>query len=207
MGEGQLAMRAHLELVTPADDQTLALAFVRDQHLRSPNGTAEDAYIKSLIGTSQALAERLTRRALLTQTWRLVRDAFPCGSEPIVLPKPPLQSVTSVTYVDGDGVEQSWGGSPLLYDVSAPSGPTAGYARITPAYGQTYPATRAQAGAVTVTFVAGWASVDDVPADIVHGQLLVIGELYKQRSESVHAFNQNPALIRARELWMQYRVW
>lgn len=200
-------MRAHLELVTASSDQTLRLAFVRDQHLRSPNGTVEDAYIKSLITTSQSLAERIMRRAILTQTWRMVCEGFPCAGEDLVIPKPPLQSVESIVYVDGDGVEQDWTGSPLPYDVSAPSGPTASYARVRPAYGQTWPVTRCQFGAVQVTFVAGWAEVEDVPAEIVHGQLLVIGEMYKQRSESVHAFNQNPALIRAHDLWMQYRVY
>lgn len=199
-------MKAHLELVTASDEQTLTLAFVRDQHLRSPNGTAEDAYIKSLIATSQRLAERITRRSLLTQTWDYVLDAFPCGTASIVIPRPPIQSVTSVTYIDADGVEQTWGGSPLSYDVSIPSGPTAGYARIAPAYGQTWPVARTQMDAVRVRFVAGWEDVENVPEDIIHGQLLVIGELYKQRSESVHAFNQNPALIRARDLWLQYRV-
>lgn len=200
-------MTGHLELVTAAEDQTLELAFVRDQHLRSPNGTAEDAYIKTLIATSQSLAERITRRALLTQTWRLVLDGFPeTATGAITIPKPPLQSVTSITYVDEDGVTQTWGGSPLPYEVSAPSGPTAGYARIRLAYDQSWPTTRTQADAVIVTFVAGWEDVEQVPADIIHAQLLIIGELYKQRSDSVHAFNQNPALIRSRDLLLNYRV-
>lgn len=199
-------MRSHLELVTPSDEQTLTLAFVRDQHLRSPNGTAEDAYVQTLIATSQSLAERITRRAILTQTWRLVLDRFPCAGAALVIPRPPLQSVTSITYVDPEGVEQVWGGSPRPYTVTAPSGPTASYGAVTPGYGETWPETRAETRAVVVEFVAGWEDVDAVPPDIIHGQLLVIGELYKQRSESVHAFNQNPALIRARDLWLNYRV-
>src|SRR5262245_64852677 len=47
-------------------------------------------------------------RALLTQTWDFVLDRFP-GPPPsnasyaIEVPLPPLQSVTSVTYLDGTG--------------------------------------------------------------------------------------------------------
>jgi hypothetical protein len=46
-----------------------------------------------------------------------------------------------------------------------------------------------------------------IPEDILHGQLLVIGEMYKLRSLSVHAFNQAPAVLQARNLWNAYRVY
>lgn len=195
----------HLELVEPPEtDSLLDLDIVRDQHLRSPNGTLEDTYIEGLIKTAYRMAERTTRRALAPQTWALVLDRFPCGE--IVLPRAPLLVVDSVAYVDLNGEAQELGGSPAAYQVVAPSGPQAGRGRIRPAYGTSWPSTRAIAEAVTATFQAGYED-GTVPEDITHGMLLVIGELYKQRSESVHAFNQNPALIRARDLWMGYRVY
>ena len=83
---------------------------------------------------------------------------------------------------------------------------------VTPVYNTCWPQARCEVGAVVVTYDAGY--VDEasptqaqIPEDIQQGQLIVIGELYKQRSESVHAGNQNPALIRARDLWMPYRVY
>jgi uncharacterized phiE125 gp8 family phage protein len=204
-------LRAHLELVTAPTAEPLALANVRDNHLRVTNGTAEDAYIEALIKVSRRRAERVTRRALPTQTWRLVLDRFPCERE-LLLPLPPLQEVVSVDYLDEDGERQTWGGSPLPYDVAIPSGPTAGRARIAPVYDTTWPDHRVQLGSVRVTFTCGYAdagspALPDVPEDITHGMLLMIGELYKQRSESVHAFNQNPALVRARDLWLAYQVY
>lgn len=202
----------HLEQVEAPDltaGDTLTLAFVRDHHLRCPNGSAEDAYITRLLKTSYRAAERTTRRAHLPQTWALVMDRFPSGE--IVVPRPPLLAVDDITYIDTDGIEQLWGGSPLPYQVSAPVGPQAPRGRIRPVYGTSWPATRSQMDAVVVTFQAGYAAagsppVATVPEDIDHGRLLVIHELYKQRSESVHAI-QNPAMIRARDLWLGYRAY
>lgn len=194
----------HLELITPPTSEPLELDFVRDQHLRVANGSEEDWYLEQLIKAARRAGERITRRAFYPQTWAYVLDAFPAYE--IVLPRPPLRSVTSITYLDEDGVEQTLAGSPSGYVVTTPSGPYAKYGRIRPAYDETWPATRNQIGAVTVTFEAGY-DVGDVPEDILQGMLLTVGEFYKQRSESVHAFNQNPALIRARDLWLGYRCY
>ena len=46
-------------------------------------------------------------RALLTQTWDMYLDEFPCAGE-IIIPLSPLQSVTSVSYVDQHGATQTW---------------------------------------------------------------------------------------------------
>ena len=200
----------HLDVVTPPVAQPLDVAFVRDSHLRVTNGTDEDGYISTLIAVAARMAERTMRRAVLPQTLELVLNRFPlCAIE---LPMPPLQSVTSVTYVDADGVAQVLGGSPLPFQVVVPQGPQAPRGCIEPFYGEAWPTARRQPAAVRVRYEAGYPLVGSPPAttmpeDVLHGMLLVIGELYKQRSESVHAFAQNPALVRARDLWLAYRVY
>lgn len=194
--------RWHLELVTPATELVLDVEEVRDDHLRAVSTGEEDAYISRLIKSVTKMAERVTRRALLTQSWALVLDRFP--SHYLLIPKPPLDEVTAVTYVDVDGVTQTWTGSPLPYDVSTPVGPNAGRARLQPAYGEIFPTTRMQMDAVRVEFDCGYGDGEDVPEDIRHGMLLVIGEFYKHRSESVPT--NTPGLIRAHDLWKPYRV-
>lgn len=199
----------HLELVSGPSTEPLEVADVRDNHLRSPNGTAEDSYIADLIAASRRMAERVTRRALISQDWKQVGSGFPCGCISVALP--PLIDVTGLSYVDTDGVPQTMTVT-TDYVVSKPSGPTAGRAEIAPAYGTVWPTTRCQLDAVTVEFTAGYLTeaspeTGEIPADILHGMKLVIGEWYKQRSESVHAPNQSPALIRARDLWLPYRVY
>lgn len=205
-------VRWHLETVGSPDWDTdpLALSFVRDLHLRCANGTAEDAYITSLIRTSLMAAERTTWRTLLPKTLVLAMDRFPFAE--ILLPSPPGVSVTSIEYTDENGDPQTLSGSPAEYRFIAPSGPKAGKARILPLTGETWPQTDGSIGSVRVTFVAGYPvsgspAVADVPEDITHGRLLMIGELYKQRSESVHSMNQNPAIIRAVDIWKEYRAW
>lgn len=199
----------HLELVSGPSSEPLDVADVRDNHLRSPNGTAEDVYIADLIATSRRMAERITRRALIAQDWKQVGSGFPCG--PISVALPPLIEVSSLSYVDTDGVTQTLTVT-TDYVVSKPVGPNAVRAEIAPAYGTVWPVARCQLDAVTVSFTAGYLTgaspeTGEIPADILHGMRLVIGELYKQRSESVHAPNQSSAMIRARDLWLPYRVY
>jgi len=208
-----LGLRWHLEQTADqAPDldtyDPLPMPFVRDQHLRSPNGSVEDEYIQHLIRVSYREAERVTRRPLVPQGRTMVLDRFPCGTGAIEL-GPNLLSVESIDYIDTEGADQQLAGSPEMFQTSAPSGekPANGY--ITPLYGETWPSTRFQAGAVRVTFQQGYPIVDGavrIPEDITHARLLIIGELYKQRSLSVHAFNQNPAIIQARSYFVRYRA-
>lgn len=201
----------YLEQVTapdPADDP-LTVAIVRDDHLRAANGSLEDDYIQRLMTASLRAAERGTWRDLLPTTNRLVLDRFPCWE--IEFPRPPFQGITGITYIDVDGVEQSL--TPANVEQRMPVGPQAAKGSIWPLYGEQWPGTRCQRDAVRITFESGYPliggspGVADIPEDITTGRLLMIGELYKQRSESVHAFNQNPALIRAKDLWLGYRAY
>ena len=201
-------VRWHLEQVEAPTADELDLSFVRDQHLRVSNGSIEDLYIDGLMRTSRRMAERTTRRAHYTQSWMLVMDRFPCGE--IVLPMPPLQSITSIVYIDEDGAEQALAGSPLEYQVSAPSGAKAKKGRVAPLVDAVWPTTKAGLlEAVWVTFVCGYPTVEDVPEDITHGRLLMIAEMYKQRSESAigNGVTVTPAVLRAMDLWKGYRAY
>jgi uncharacterized phiE125 gp8 family phage protein len=155
----------HLEVIEKPDPlDVLEVEFVRDLHLRSAAGDAEDDYIEQAIRTAYRMAERTTRRALAPQTLALVIDErFPCGD--ILLPRPPLLSVSSIAYIDGDGAEQELTGSPAEFQVSTPSGPQAGYGRLRPLYGQPWPTTRCVLDAVTVTYRAGYPEEEGDPVD------------------------------------------
>lgn len=189
----------------------LTVAFVRDQHLRTSNGDAEDDYIAHLMRASLRIGQNATARSWIPQGWTLVADRFP--SSEFLMPMPPLLSVESIDYIDENGDPHTLTGSPAQFLVSAPSGPKAKYGRLTPLVDESWPGARTQDGAVRVHFQAGYRltagspQVAGIPDDLTEGRLLLIGEMYKQRSESVHAFNQNPALIRARSLFTPYKVY
>lgn len=185
----------------------LTLAEIKS-YLRIASDSVEDETLERMRRSSYWTAEHDTRRALIPQTWRQVMDRFADGD--IVLEKGPVISIDAVTYLDDSGTEQTLAGSPAEYEFTIPSGPKAGRATLRPLLNTAWPATRIQLGAVVVEYQAGYALsgvVANIPEDILQGRLQLIGEMYKQRSESVHAFNQNPSLIRARDIFKRYTLY
>src|SRR5262245_20981499 len=88
----------------------------------------------------------------ITQTFDYSASAFPATG--LVLPRWPVQSVTSISYVDGNGDPQTI--APEGYEVDPTSKPTV----VTPISGT-------WTGAVTVRFVAGYGDdADDVPENV-----------------------------------------
>ena len=117
----------------------------------------EDDDIRALITSARMTCESFNGRQFCTATWALRLDSFPTDTEGLIELLPPVQSVTSIAYIDPDGVAQTLSAS--LYSLDIYSEP----ARLRPAYGQSWPATRDVMNAVTVTFVAGYGAAADVP--------------------------------------------
>ena len=137
------------------------------------SGSDEDSLIERYVKLATKQVEIDSRRALLTQTIALYLDQFP--GRTIYLERPPVQSVSTIRYVDTDGTTQTL--SSTLYTTDLASEPC----RITPAYGQTWPFTRFQTNAVTVTFVAGFTGQEFVPEFAKHAIALLVGEWYRNR--------------------------
>lgn len=98
--------QAVTELTAPAADPvTLAEA---KKHLNI-TGTADDTVITAYIAAETKHAQMFTGRQCVTARYALKLDEFPAGGEPIRLPKPPLQFVADVQYVDPNGTTQTWG--------------------------------------------------------------------------------------------------
>jgi len=168
-----------LKLITGPAAEPISLDEAK-LHLRAENGDEEEALISALITAAREAAEHQTGRALLEQTWELALDAFPCE---ICLPHPPLIEIVSVTYIDQAGEGQTL--EPSAYVLDAHSEP----ARLIPAYGTCWPATRCQPGAVVVQFKAGYPDADAVPAGIKQWMLLQIGAMYENReAEAMSSF-------------------
>lgn len=167
-----------LTLVTPPATEPVTATEAK-LHLRVDH-TTDDALITILIATARQMVEQITRRALITQTWDWKLDGFPACFD---IPKPPLVSVTSISYVDTAGASQTWAST--NYIVDAPGGPTAQPGRIAPAYGVSYPSTRSIINSVTVRFVAGYGAASAVPEPLKQAVLLLIGHLYANRESVV----------------------
>ena len=157
----------NLTVITPPEEEPVSIATVK-QHLRV-DGTADDALLGVYLQAARELGEGLARRAFVTQTLRLVLDAFPTG--PLKLPRPPLQSVESVTYLDADGVEHEW----TDFSVDARSEP----GRIV--FNSTPSASLFESGAVAIEFIAGYGADTDVPQTFVTAILQTVATWYELR--------------------------
>lgn len=128
----------------------------------------DDGQISNLITTALDTIERQTGRLFREATCVLKLRSFPDG--PIYLPRYPLQSITSIAYIDSDGESQTL--TNYLTDSGIP-------AAVEPAVNATWPTTQDRPDAVTVTFVAG---TETTPASIKHAVMLLIDLDYHEHS-------------------------
>ena len=152
--------------------EPLALDIVK-AHLRIENLDVHDELLQSIyIPSATRDVEAITQRALITQTYVYRLPCFPVAG-PLRLPHPPLQSVTSVQYVDGNGTTQTWDSDDYVVDTTSTPGV------IEPVYGGSWPTARGDRNSVIITLVAGYGNAASaVPADIRHAMLLMIGDAY-----------------------------
>lgn len=199
-----------LRVVTPPDGLILSVESVRDDHLRAANGDDEDSYVEALIKVGTRMAERETQRSIPVQTLALHLPGFPTIDGDIALPRPPVIEIVSIVYIDSAGDTQTLDADNYVLRVTGKDFNTEGV--VTLAYGVSWPSALTHMGGVIVTYRAGFVGVgspevQEIPEDILHGVRLVAGELYKQRTLSVHAPNQNPSVIAAHALWAGWKVY
>lgn len=134
-----------------------------------------DAYLRAatdhLDGWSGVLG-----RAILSQTWRQDYDGW---AERLRLPMP-ASSITSVTYYDSDGSEQTVSSS--LYALHEDR--LGSYVRLKDAF--TEPTLDDDRDApISVTFVAGYGTASDVPWSIKQAIMLLASHWYENREQVV----------------------
>lgn len=164
--------------------------------------TTVDPYLLALISAARRYAEISTKRAMVTQTWDMTIDSFPQSSAQFIeIPMPPLQSVTSISYVDSNGATQVWDSNLYTVDTKREAG------RVMPEYSQVWPTTRGHINDVTIRFVAGYGNANDVPATIKHAMLLMIGHWYEHREEVSAGVTMDKLPLAAQHLLATYSVW
>lgn len=162
-----------IRVVTPPASEPVTLTEAKT-HMNVV-GTADDTYISTLIVAGREYCEGFQARAHVTQTLELTLDAFP-SERYVELPRPPLQSVTSVVYKDDDGIDTTFAASNYAVDTKSFVGkivlmPSASWPSFDP-----YPV-----NAVSITYVAGYGAASTVPAHVKQAMLLLIGHWYENR--------------------------
>ncbi len=170
----------------------------------------EDTLITALITAARQMAEIMTRRVFITQTWKLTLDSFPgsyaavsetiyAGGSLIYLPNPCLQSITTIKYYDSDGVLQTLDAGDYQVDTVAEPG------RVLPAPSLIWPSTQLwKVNAVEITFVAGYGTAgSDVPGGIKQALLMMVGHWFEHR-EAVSELTLKDVPMAARALLYNY---
>lgn len=156
--------------------------------------THDDSVVDGLITAARRYVERVYRIQLVTATWKFYLDGFP-SRRSIIVPRPPLISVTSVTYTDETGTGQTWSSSDYQTDLNSKPG------RIRPIGGGTYPGTQADTyGTVVVTYTAGFGAAADVPEEIKTAIKLRV-EYFYDRPEKKTLLEQADALLASYRDW------
>jgi hypothetical protein len=198
-----------LQVIVPPTVEPISLSDAK-LHTRVDDDTSDDLF-NVFITTARIAGENLTRRAFVTQTLQLTLDRFPTGYWPgsiignmpgypriypnstrrlyrrqsIELPKPPLQSIISVSYVDPNGDTQTLPESAyILVNDSDTVNPF-----IVPACGTSWPETQDIPNCVTIQYESGWPLDSNgnptTPKAICAWMFVRVTGLYSQRENFV----------------------
>lgn len=176
-------------LIAPPAAEPVTLAEARSW-LRVDT-TDEDEAITSLIAAAREIVERTTRRALVTQSWRIVMDAWPTegvdrswtvlSTRPlamvgdITLSLAPVQSVAAIRVYDSVGAPQTLPASTWRL-VAAPE-----RARIVFAVAPPQPT--ASVAGIEIDVVAGYGDPQDTPAPLRHAILSLVSYWFDNRGD------------------------
>jgi len=215
-------MFLNVNLIQGPTVEPVSLDLLKRQCNVDASMTDDDQLIAAYGIAAREYAEKYTRRAFLSQQWKITLDHFPAAmysgtinpalrrdwcyysgiwqGMTIALPKPKCISVDSITYLDLTGTQQTL--DPSTYRVDVNSTP----ARIVPAPGLYWPLnTLYVPGSVAVTFTAGSYTVDVFPAAICQAIMLLTSHWYQNR-ESASVINLMEIPFGVKALLDMYKV-
>jgi uncharacterized phiE125 gp8 family phage protein len=153
-----------------ANTEPLTLA-VAKLHVKE-DGDDQNTAIQALCTAAREQCEAETGRSLVNGPLTLTLDGFPCDAIRIPVGVANVANVT-IAYVDANGATQTLANTE--YRVLQRQND---YPEIVPVYGTSFPATRCEPDAVTVTFDCGDQTVAE---SLKAGMLLVLGYLFENR--------------------------
>jgi uncharacterized phiE125 gp8 family phage protein len=198
----------HLQLDTGPATEPVTTQEYKD-HLRV-DITTDDTLIDGLGTAAREWAEMYTRRAFVTQTWDVILDEFPGTQNErfqehrgdiILIPKAPLQSITSITYVDENGDSQTFSSGDYIVDTASEPG------RVFPIINEVWPTIQSVGQAVTVKFVAGYGAASAVPEGIKLALKMIVGAWYNNREDYCIGGKFQTVPFGARSLLDGFRLW
>lgn len=206
---------AGLTVVTAASGEAVTESEMQS-YLRI-DSEAELSTLRLLRRAARAFCEEYTGRTLMTTVLKLSLDATNEIDDPLwegtrigpylnfyknhlVLPKAPLQSVTSlVTYDDADN-GTTMDASRYYVDTSREPG------RIVLRTGETFPTALRVANAIEVTYTAGYGTSANIPEALKVGMLMHIAYMYDQRGDMKDYLQTRALPPMVEQLYKPYKV-
>lgn len=180
-----------------------------DAHLRGDGVLAseEGTLLNGLITAAREYVEEFTRRALITQSWTLVMDAWPTASNNlgwwdgtrqgsltqgqagyVELPIGPLQSITSIKTYDDDNSSTTFSFSNYFADTNATPG------QVILNTGATWPVFTRTRNGIEIIYVAGYGdAATDVPGALKIAVKQLAAHWYENREFVKTQSDQNQA--------------
>lgn len=157
------------------------------------DGTADDAILTMLIASTRRMAEEYTKRALITQSWKLTMDRFSeweddilppghytaptpflvNGTQAIQLSRQPIQTITHIKTTNSANVQSTVAAATYTLDTAT--------GQILLNEGYSWPSELRARAAVEIQFAAGWANAAAVPDPIKQGILQHISASYTNK--------------------------
>lgn len=182
-----------LTLTTPPAVEPVTTSEAKT-HMRI-TASDEDTYIGTLIKAARLDSELVQHRQFITATYTLTLDRFPT-CDYIDLPRPPLQSVTSVKYYDTGGTLQTFSSGNYTVDTSTAPG------RIYVDWDTGWPTdVDDRRNAVQIVFVAGYGNAStDVPQTTLQAIKIKVAHWFENREPVVTGTIVSPIPMSARHL-------
>ena len=210
---------AGLVVTTEPTAEPVSLQEVKD-YMRIEDST-DERVLRPFIRTARRLAEEHLGRALMPQTLTLPIDAYDdihftgyaeAFENPkcidnlklpvlkknlkyyknfIILPKPPVTSVTSVSTFNDSDTETTFAASKYYVDTAREP------ARIVLRQGETFPTALRVANAIKIVYVTGYTNAFAVPEPIRMGILQHIAFLYEHRGDMYEPSSPLPPALRS----------
>ena len=127
-------------------------------HLRV-DGVLDDTELGDKLTEARKSIEQLTNRAFFTQTRTLSFNRFDYTTSRIYLPGAPVASITSLTYYDLNGTQQTWDSGNYSLVVGQPS-----WLQLD--YNIDWPDHRSVRDRIVITYVCGASDVADIDARV-----------------------------------------
>jgi len=188
--------RSQVRVTTPPAVEPITVEEVRIE--LGITAAGQDARIARLITAARSLAEAFTGRAFITQTLTLQLDAFPpprmpwwdgvregsiaqwSSTEAIALPRPPLLTVTSVTWFDPNNTATVFDAANYFVDTMSEPG------RIVPSLSVAWPSGVRARAAARIVYTAGYGpTAGSVPLTVKEAILAHIRDAVERPNAAI----------------------